>query len=131
MKLSEYFETAEGVGVLATADADGKVNVAIYARPHWLDPNDENTIAFVMADRLCHAHVQANPHAAYLFVEKGDDYVGKRLTLTKVKEETDPEKIRAVRRRVLPCECEDGKTRFLVSFRIDSVRPLIGTEGEA
>jgi len=32
MKLSEYFEQAKGIGVLATADAHGKVNVAIYAR---------------------------------------------------------------------------------------------------
>lgn len=30
MKLSEYFENAKGVGVLATADAGGKVNTAVY-----------------------------------------------------------------------------------------------------
>jgi hypothetical protein len=37
MKLSEYFETAEGVGVLATADAHGKVDAALYGRPHFFD----------------------------------------------------------------------------------------------
>ncbi len=128
MKLSEYFENAKGVGVLATADADGKVNTPIYARPHFLDPSDENTIAFIMADRLCHANVQANPHASYLFIEEGEGYTGKRLSLTKIKEETDAEKIQAIRRRNLPDQCEEGKIRFLVHLRIDGIRPLIGNE---
>lgn len=126
MKLSEYFEKAKGVGVLATADAQGKVNVAIYSRPHFLDSNDDNTLAFIMADRLSHANVAANPHAAYSFHEDGEGYVGKRLALTKVREETDQEKIQALRRRNLPDQCDEGKTRFLVYFRVDGVRPLIG-----
>lgn len=128
MKLSEYFEQAKGVGVLATADADGKVNTAIYSRPHFLDAHDDNTVAFIMADRLSHANVQANPHASYLFMEKGEGYAGKRLSLTKIKEESDPEKIQAVRRRNLPAECEVGEARFLVHFRIEGVRPLIGSK---
>lgn len=130
MKLSEYFEKAKGIGVLATADADGKVNMAIYSRPHFLDPDDDETLAFIMADRLSHANIEANPHAAYSFIEESEGYSGKRLSLTKVREESDPEKIQAIRRRNLPCECEEGKTRFLVYFHVDSVRPLIGTEGE-
>ena len=130
MKLSEYFKNAKGVGVLATADAEGKVNTAIYARPHFLDANDDRILAFIMADRLCHANVQANPHASYLFMEEGEGYTGKRLSLTKVKEETDEEKIQAIRRRNLPQECEEGKTRFLVHFQVDGVRPLIGTDSE-
>ena len=130
MKLNEYFEKAKGVGVLATADAEGNVNTAIYARPHFLDPSDDSTLAFIMSDRLCHANVQANPHASYLFMEEADEYVGKRLTLTKIKEDTDQEKIQAIRRRNLPDECDEGKTRFLVYFRVEGVRPLIGTGTE-
>ncbi len=126
MKLSEYFESAQGVGVLATADAEGKVNAAIYARPQFLDPADDETLAFIMADRLSHANVQANPHAAYLFVEAGPGYAGKRLSLTRVREETDPEKIQSLRRRCTPDACEDGTTRFLVYFHVDGIRPLIG-----
>ena len=48
MNLKDYFENAKGVGVLATADADGKVNVAVYARPHFLDSEDDKTAAFIM-----------------------------------------------------------------------------------
>ena len=86
--------------------------------------------AFIMSDRLCHANVQANPHASYLFMEEADEYVGKRLTLTKIKEDTDQEKIQAIRRRNLPDECNEGKTRFLVYFHVEGVRPLIGTGTE-
>jgi hypothetical protein len=127
MGLREYFERARGVGVLATADANGKVNVALYARPHFLDPNDEAALAFIMSDRVSHANVQANPQAAYLFVEAGEDYLGKRLTLTMVREETDIEKIRSIRRRRVPPLSEEGM-KYLVYFRIDELRPLVGVE---
>jgi len=69
MKLSEYFEKTRGTGVLATSDSSGQVDVAIYARPHFVS---EQEIAFIMADRLSHRNLQSNPHAAYLFVERGD-----------------------------------------------------------
>ena len=127
MKLSEYFENAKGVGVFATADAAGKVNVAVYSRPHFFDAADDGVCAFIMGDRLSHDNVKANPQVAYLFIEEGAGYVGKRLTLTKIREETDPEKIQAVRRRAVPPISEEGM-KYLVHFRIDAVRPLIGNE---
>ena len=49
MELKEYFENTEGRGILATADGDGKVDAAIYARPHFMD---DATIALIMRDRL-------------------------------------------------------------------------------
>ena len=129
MKLSEYFEKATGVGVLATADENGKVNVAVYARPHFLNEDDDGTCAFIMSDRLSHDNVKHNPSAAYLFVEEAEGYVGKRLSLTMIREETDPDKISAIRRRAVPkISEEEGRTKYLVHFRIDCVRPLIGAE---
>jgi hypothetical protein len=50
---------------------------------------DEETIAFIMTDRLTHKNLRSNPHAAYLFMESGKKFVGKRLCLKKVKEERD------------------------------------------
>jgi len=127
MRLSEYFEQAKGIGVLATADGRGKVNVAIYARPHFLDQLDDSSCAFIMSDRASHDNLKANPHAAYLFVEEGEGYVGKRLTLTMVGEETDINKIQSIRRRNVPPVSEEG-SKYLVHFRIDGVRPLVGAE---
>ena len=132
MKLNEYFEDAKGVGILATADADGKVDVAVYSRPHFLGDDDQE-LAFIMNPRLSHQNLQSNPHAAYMFIESGPGYTGKRLFLTKVREENDPERILAVRRRDLPeqCDATDVSEKFLVHFRVDGTLPLIGTEQEA
>ena len=51
MDLSEYFDQTKGRGVLATADAAGKVNAAVYAHPYFMDGN---TVVFIMAERLTH-----------------------------------------------------------------------------
>ena len=125
MSLKEYFEGSKGFGVLATASSDGKVDVAVYARPHVVD---EETVTFIMADRLSHKNLQSSPHAAYLFREGAAGYAGKRFHLTKVKEETDAEEIQALRRRKTPVACEpgEGEVRHLVTFHVDWVRPLVG-----
>jgi hypothetical protein len=125
MKISEYFEKKKGRGVIATADSEGKVGVAVYARPHFID---EKTVAFIMADRLMHKNVQSNPHAAYLFLESGDRYVGKRLYLTKIKEEKDSALIDKIRRKE-SCPVYDkykGVIKYLVYYHVDKVLPLIG-----
>ena len=121
--LHDYFEDTEGLGVLGTADADGKVDLALYGRPHAVD---DESVAFIMADSLSHANVTANPHAAYLFVEKGPGYRGKRLHLTKIREETDPERIEAVRRENRKGHDYGDKLKFLVHFKVEKVRPLVG-----
>ncbi len=125
MSLKEYFEGTKGFGVLATASADGAVDVAVYARPHVID---EETVAFIMADRLSHSNLRSNPQAAYIFHEGSTGYLGKRLHLTKVNEESDVEKIQALRRRKTPIACEpgEGEVRYLVTFHVDRVRPLVG-----
>jgi hypothetical protein len=125
MTLSEYFERVKGIGVLATTDRAGQVNQAIYAKPLFLDKDDDAICSFIMANRLTHDNVGHNPSAAYLFIEEGEGYVGKRLSLIVGEEESDPEKIKAIRRRNdLPLSDEECK--YLVHFHIEGVRPLIG-----
>ena len=58
MTLKDYFEKSKGKGIIATADAKGKVGMAVYARPHFVD---EKTAVFIMADRLMHKNLQENP----------------------------------------------------------------------
>jgi hypothetical protein len=121
MDLKNYFENTEGVGVLATADAEGRVDAAIYSRPHVMD---SDTVAFIMRDRLTHHNLQSNPNAAYLFMEAGEKYVGKRLFLTKIREEQSTELAYKLRRRKYPEYKQEPL--FLAFFRIDKILPLIG-----
>ena len=121
MSLSEYLKTTKGLGVLSTADSDGRVDAAIYARPHFLE---DGTMAFIMRDRLTHLNLQSNPYATYLFKEDGPGYHGKRLFMSKVREEQNSELLESLRRR--KTEYGNGEDRFLVFFKLDKERPLVG-----
>jgi hypothetical protein len=123
--LKEYFENTKGMGVIATADNEGKVNAAVYSRPHFLE---DGSIAFIMRDRLTHHNLQSNPYAAYLFAEEGPGYKGKRLHLRKIREEENSELIQSLSRR----EYKDdvSSSRFLVAFQVDKILPLIGAGDE-
>jgi hypothetical protein len=128
-ELKDYFENNTGPGILATADVQGKVNQAVFARPHFME---DGTVAFIMPHRLTRHNLQENPHASYLYMEKGPGYKGKRLYLTKVREEQDTELLYSLRRRTYPEEKEKLEgPRFLVFFRVDQVLPLIGPGGES
>jgi len=129
MKLSEYFEKTSGRGVIATSDAKGKVGMAVYGRPHFIN---EKTVAFIMADRLMHKNLQSNPNASYLFMESGERYIGKRLYLTKIREEKDSDLIDQIRRRDRRSSYRvyGDKSKYLVYFRIHKVLPLIGEKSK-
>ena len=120
MELKSYFESTNGTGILSTADSNGKVDAAIYSRPLFL----ENNIAFIMRDRLTHKNLESNPHAVYLFIEDGPGYKGKRIYLTKVKEEKNSERIASLKRRKKDSNPDEDK--FLVFFEFNSERPLVG-----
>jgi hypothetical protein len=123
MSLANYFDNVEGIGVLGTADAAGKVDLALYAKPQVLD---EDTVVFVMEDGLSHDNLKSNPHAAYLFTEQAEGYNGLRMYLTTITEETDPRKIEAIRRRETHAEDFVPTEGFLVHFKVDEVRRLVG-----
>ena len=124
MSLSEYFENAQGLGILATADSEGAVNLALYAKPHVID---ETTIAFVMQEHLSHQNLKSNPHAAYMFVEQGEGYAGKRLVLTKIREETNTSVVEMFRKKQpVICAADDDSNKYLVHFQVNEIRPLVG-----
>ena len=122
MKLDEYFVSSKGRGVLATADKDGRVNLAMYARPYFMD---DRTVTFIMAEKLAFDNLKSNPYAAYLFSEEEQKYQGKRLYFRKTKEEKNPDLITQI---CLKCDYSHYKTsnRYVVYFNIEKVLPLIG-----
>ena len=129
MELGQYFKDTKGLGVLATADDGGRVDTAIYSRPHFME---DGTLAFIMKDRLSHANLQTNPFASFLFVEEGRGYQGKRLYLRKVGEEKETERLYSLRRRKSPPDADpENDPRFLVFFELERVRPLVGDAEDA
>ena len=125
MQLQEYFENVSGVGVMSTADSGGKVDAAIYARPHVMA---DGTLAFIMRDRLTHHTLQENQYASYLFIEAERGYKGIRLFLRKVREDQDLELIGKLTRRSLTAEEDEAKgPKFLVYFKIEKALNLIGS----
>jgi hypothetical protein len=124
MSLSSYFENTRGTGVLSTADGEGRVDSAIYSRPHIMD---DGSVAVIMRDRLSHANLQTNPHAAYMFIEDGPGYKGKRLFLSKLREERETDLLYQLKRKERSETEEEGRgPKFLVFFQIDKELPLIG-----
>jgi hypothetical protein len=124
MKLKNYFLEQSGSGILSTADAHGVVDAAIYARPHVLD---DGSLAMIMRDRLTRKNLLENPSAVYLFIEKGAGYSGVRLSLRKLREDNDPERIAQMTRRCLsPQEDQAKGPKFITYFAVEKIRPLIG-----
>jgi hypothetical protein len=49
MNLKKYFDEHIGFGVLSRADQDGRVDAAVYARPHCFDDGTERELPLVGA----------------------------------------------------------------------------------
>jgi len=125
MTLDEYLNSVTGKGVLATADAEGKVDAAIYSKPHIME---DSTLAFIMRDHLTHHNIGSNPYATYLFIEDGPHFKGIRLFLKKVREDTDPDLIaKMTRRHLTPEQDKEKGPKFLVYFALEKTLPLIGS----
>jgi len=125
MTLREYLSGVAGKGVLATADAEGKVDAAIYSKPHIME---DSTLAFIMRDHLTHHNIGSNPYATYLFIEDGPHFKGIRLFLKKVREDTDPDLIaKMTRRHLTPEQDKEKGPKFLVYFALKKTLPLIGS----
>jgi hypothetical protein len=124
MSLIKYFETIEGTGILATSDSEGNVDMAIYSRPYIID---EDRIAFSMLERTSYKNVLSNPKAAYMFIEEGKEYRGKRLYLKMTGEETDTKVIEDIRsQRQRKHESKTDAIRHFVYFSVENIRPLSG-----
>ena len=69
MELKDYFDSTEGIGVLATADVNGKVNSAIYARPNVME---DGSLAVGPVPNDCREH-DKNHQSHYAVSNASDD----------------------------------------------------------
>ena len=121
MRLEDYFEQNEGIGVLSTADDQGNVNSAIYTAPHV---SDIDTVAFIMRPRKSYSYVVDNPRASFLFMVEESAYRGIRLTLEKTGENSDSDDVDSLRRSHRG-GADEGPSK-IVYFKVTEIRPLVG-----
>ena len=123
MKIKELFQPG-GRGVIATANAKGVVNMAIYAIPHIID---DKTVAWGMTEGRTYRNVKENPNAAYLYMNPGNGYTGTRLVL-KLKEIVDSgEMLTEIKRHTAEIVSPHAAAavHYVAYFEIAEKRPLI------
>ena len=126
MTLKDYFSNTQGMGILSTADGQGNVTSAIYARPAVLA---DGTVAFLMRERLSYKNIGVNPHAIYMFIESGGGYQGARLYLQKIDEIDNPQLAQQMTRQSLTPEQDQEKgPKHLVRFSVEKSLALIGAQ---
>jgi hypothetical protein len=123
MKFAEHFRDG-GMGVMATAGADGAVNTAVYAVPHIVD---EETVAWGMTEGRTYRFAKENPHASFLYFEPGGQGKGIRLTLSLKNIESSGKLLEKIRARA--SETVDPKAgaavKYVAYFRVEETRPLL------
>lgn len=123
MDLAKLFEEP-GIGIMATADRQGLVNAAVYARPHVIDAT---TLVWGMTDRRTFHNVAENPHAAYLFKLSVPGFRGVRLGLERIRVENEGEMLTIIKRNTdaIVGPGAGSAVTHAVWFRVTETRPLI------
>jgi hypothetical protein len=123
MNFSELF-TNPGLGVMSTSSSDGKVNSAVYARPHIID---ETTLVWGMTDKRTYQNLTRNRHAAFLFKTSSPGFSGVRLALELIKTEEEGELLETIKANadVVVGPGAGAAVTHAVWFRVTEVRDLI------
>lgn len=123
MNLAELF-TNPGLGVMSTSSSDGKVNSAIYARPHVID---ETTLVWGMTDKRTYQNLTRNRHAAFLFKTGGPGFTGVRLGLELIKTEEEGEVLEMIKQNTdeIVGPGAGAAVTHAGWFKVTETRPLI------
>ena len=123
MKLAELFPEG-GRGIIGTADANGVVNMAVFAVPHVVD---EETLAWGFTEGRSLVNLRANPHASYLYLAPSRGYSGWRLTLTLQSVTGEGELLAAIKEGASKAagNLAGAAVKQVAYFKVDEVRPLM------
>lgn len=80
-ELMDLFNKRPRIGALATADAKGIVNIAVFGSPQMID---QDTIVMGIGNNRSYRNLQKNPNAAFIIMEPGPtppEWKGIRLYL--------------------------------------------------
>ena len=123
MDFADLF-THPGLGVMSTSSPDGRVNSAVYARPHIID---ESTLVWGMTDKRTYQNLTRNPHAAFLFKTNGPGFSGVRLALDLLRTEESGELLETIKANTeeIVGPGAGAAVTHAVWFKVIEVRTLI------
>ncbi|HOI13387.1 MAG TPA: pyridoxamine 5'-phosphate oxidase family protein [Methanoculleus sp.] len=126
-KLMDYFNKQPRIGLLSTANREGKVDAAIFGSPMMVD---EKTVVMGLGKNRTFEYLQENPNAIYTIVESGEtimDWKGLRVYLKMKEYATSGEMLERYRKQVAEVAGEDAAAMIhaSVTFEVTELRPLI------
>ena len=80
-RLVDYFNKQPRIGILSTANREGKVDAAVFGSPMMID---EKTVVMGLGQNRTFTYLQENPNAVFMIVEQGEgfmDWKGLRVYL--------------------------------------------------
>jgi len=126
-RLMDYFNKQPRIGLLSTANKEGKVDAAIFGSPMMVD---EKTVVMGLGKNRTFEYLQENPNAVYTIVEEGEtimDWKGLRVYLKMKEYATSGEMLETYRKQIAQVAGEDAAAMIhaSVTFEVTEVRPLI------
>jgi hypothetical protein len=123
----DYFNKQPRVGILSTANREGKVNAAVFGSPRMVD---EKTIVMGLGKNRTLEYLQENPYAVYTILEQGKtlmDWKGIRVYMKLKDYATSGEKLEAYKREVAAALGEDAAKMMhaTLTFEVTEVRPIV------
>lgn len=126
-RLMDYFNKQPRIGILSTANREGKVNAALFGSPRMVD---EKTVVMGLGKNRTLDYLQQNPHAVYTILEPGKtlmDWKGIRVYMKLKDYATSGEKLEAYKREVAAALGEDAAKMMhaTLTFEVTEVRPIV------
>jgi hypothetical protein len=124
--LKEYFNKVPRLDALATANRDGKVNIAYFGSAQMVD---DKTIVMGCGRNRTLAYLQENPNAVFMIMEPGQtppQWKGVRVYLKMVECQTSGEKLDALKAR-LAAKAGEAAAKMMhaaITFEIEEIRPF-------
>jgi len=126
-RLMDYFNKQPRLGVLSTANREGKVDAAVFGSPMMID---EKTVVMGLGKNRTFAYLQENPNAVFTIVEPGEtimDWKGLRVYLKMKESATSGETLDTYRKQIAAVVGEEAAAMIhaWVKFEVGEVRPLV------
>lgn len=125
--LMRYFNQVPRIGVLATANREGKVNAAHFGSPVITDPE---TVVMGLGENRTLRYLQENPHAVFIIVQPGETlprWRGLRVYLEMKECSRSGRLLEQLRSRITEVVGEEAAKQIVaaVTFRVTEIRPLV------